>query len=469
VSDRPNIIVIMSDEHDPAVTGCYRDPVVETPNLDRLAREGVTFDACYTTSPLCVPARLSFTAGQYVSRCGAWSNSCRLPAADYPSLPRLLQSAGYETYLCGKQHYDRTYRYGFGDILPEIHSNRARKHGRGGRRAADDTNADRRSWEARSAQFHAGEDSPILSHDRAVTDRACRFLREWREGYPPFFLFVGHLSPHFPLIVPEAIHEKYRGRVPMPELPEGLVENLPFNYHALRRGFGMEETDPEVVRRGRELYWALVDWYDAHIGEILQALEAGGAAENTVVLYTSDHGENKGDHGLWWKNNMYEHSARIPLIARWPGQWPAGERRGGACSLVDVVQTIAEIAGTAPPAEWGWDGESFLPLLADGNAPWKDAAVSEYYGHNIASGMTMLRQGPWKYIYHNRPDQETPPARELFNLAEDPQEFHNLADEPRHAERLAAMHATLVAELGEEPDAIEARCRRDYATGYDEA
>jgi choline-sulfatase len=462
----PNIIVIMSDEHDPGVTGAYGDPIVETPNLDRLAAEGITFDACYTTSPLCVPARLSFTAGKYISRIGAWSNDCWLPTSDYPSLPLVLQSAGYQTFLCGKQHYDRTRRYGFTDILPEIWSNNAFKTGHGVRR--DPTSAapeaGRRGWKSRSQDFYPAEESRIMAHDRLVTERTCAFLRNWRESQQPFMLFVGHLAPHFPLIAPQTIYDKYQGRVPMPEVPEGLLASQPANYQQLRYGFGIHDTEPELVRKGRELYWALVDWYDGQIGQIMETLHASGVANNTMVLYTSDHGENKGDHGLWWKNNMYEHASRIPLISWWPERWAGGQRRGGVCSLVDIVQTISHTAGASTPEDW--DGDSLLPILDNPDEPWKDYAVSEYYGHNVASGMTMLRNGSWKYIYHSRASDDFGPEVELYQLAQDPQELNNLAARPDQAGRLDQMHRQLVAELGTEPDELEARCRSDFAATY---
>lgn len=462
---RPNILFIMSDEHDPGVTGCYGDTIVDTPNLDRLAEEGVTFDSCYTTSPLCVPARLSFTAGKYVSHCGAWNNSCRLDPADIPSIATVLQGAGYETFLCGKQHYDRNRRYGFTDILPEVHSNSSTKRGILERRDADDTSISVESWNQRSADFRTAEDSGIMSHDRQVTQRTCEFIEKRNHDESPFFLFVGHLAPHFPLIVPPEFHEKYKGRVPMPDIPEGLIESLPLNYQHLRYGFGKVNTDPKTVQRGRELYWALTDWYDGQIGQILDTLERSGLADNTIVVYTSDHGENKGDHGLWWKNSMYEHAARIPLIIRWSKRWSGGQRRPGACSLVDVVQTVAEMAGAETPTDW--DGDSMLGWLDDHGVAWKDEALCEYYGHNIASGIVMLRRGPWKYVYHTRADARHGPERELYNLEDDPKELHNLAGAPDQADRITEMHAAMLEELGEDPDDTEMRYRRERAVTYE--
>ena len=460
--DRPNVLVIMSDEHNADVTGCYGNALVRTPNLDRLAETGVTFDCAYTNSPLCVPARLSFTAGKYVSRIGAWSNNCWLESDETPSLPRAMNAAGYQSFLCGKMHYDATRRYGFTDVGGNF--NRGRKHGRGARRRADDRSVDLRSRDGRFADFHAGDSSFILDHDRNVTAGSVDFLRRRGPSDGPFFLLTGYLSPHFPLIAPEEHWRRYEGKVPMPAIPPGLLDAQPRNYHHLRRGFGVVETDPDLVRRGRELYYGLTDWMDVEIGKVLDALADGGHADNTVIIYTSDHGENIGEHGMWWKNCMYDHAARIPLIVSWPGRWAGGQRRTEVCSLVDLVKGIAEIGGADVPADW--DGDSLCRLLDGDGDRWHDMAVSEYSGHNIASGFAMLRQGRWKYVYHTPADDDHPAERELYDMAQDPREFNNLATEPDQAQRIAQLHATLVAELGEEPDESERRCREQYARGY---
>ncbi|MCC2683336.1 MAG: Sulfatase [Paenibacillaceae bacterium] len=460
-SSKPNIIVIMSDEHDPAVTGCYGDPIVRTPRLDALAAEGIRFNACYTNSPLCVPCRQSFTAGQYVSRIGAWNNNCCLRDDAHPTLPNVLNANGYESFLCGKMHYESTRRYGFTELYL---SNKGKMNGHGERRAYDDETVKLKNWQARIGEFHPGDDSGILNHDRKVTENAVKFLQERSPQDAPFFLLAGYLAPHFPLIVPQEIYDYYVDKVPMPNVPEGLIDNLPTNYKHLRRGFGMVDQPADVVKRGRELYWALTDWLDRQIGQVLDTLNDSSFADNTIIIYVSDHGENKGDHGLWWKNNMYEHGARIPCIFHFPKKWKGGQVREGACSLVDVVQTIADLAGAEAPDKW--DGDSLLPVLDNADAPWKNFAVSEYYAHNIASGFTMYREGSFKYVYHNRFDADHPGERELYDLATDPGELNNLAGLPLWEDKVTEMHAKLVAELGEEPDAIEERCRRDIAAGY---
>lgn len=458
---QPNILLVMSDEHNAGVTGCYGNNIVRTPVLDSLARRGVTFESCYCNSPLCVPSRLSFIAGKYISRIGAWSNSCWLPTGDYPSLARILNSSGYESYLCGKMHFDRTRRYGFTEIGGNM--NNATKKGKGSRRAPDNL-APKDGISGRFDQFHTAEDSSVLTHDRKVTAGTIEFLQNREATDKPFFLIAGYLAPHFPLIVPERYWKPYEGKVPMPKIPAGHLESQPLNYKHLRIGFNVEDVPDDVVRKGRELYYGLTQWLDEEIGKVLKVLEDSEVADDTVVIYTTDHGENIGEHGLWWKNCLYEHASRVPLIISWPARWRGTQRRTKACSLVDVTQTVAELGRAKVPGDW--NGQSLVPWLDNSNAKWKDFAISEYYAHNIASGYAMLRMGKYKYVYHTPPDAARAAERELYDLGADPGEFNNLAGRPEHSDRIAAMHAFLTDELGEDPDKTEQRCRADYATGY---
>lgn len=457
---QPNILVIMSDEHNASVMGCAGNKVVHTPNLDRLAERGILFNAAYTTSPLCAPARLSFTLGKYISRIDVWSNSAKLPPDDTPSLPHILNAAGYESFLCGKMHYDTEHRYGFTE-LGKAGTNQGTKSGGLGRRRPDDLTPSG-TISGRFDQFHPGDSSGPLNHDREVTAGVTRFLAGRKKTDKPFFLLAGYLAPHFPLIVPVRYWEPYKGKVPMPEIPPGYLDALPRNYRHLRLGFELIGVPDDTVRRGRELYYGLTQWLDDEIGKVLTALEASGLAEDTVIIYTADHGENLGEHGLWWKNCMFDSAARIPLIISWPKRWPGGQKRDKACSLVDLVQTIAEIGGVKAPTDW--DGDSMCPWMDDPQTEWKDLAVSEYYAHNIASGYAMLRTGRYKYVYHTPADERHPAERELYDLKADPGELRNLAPDPAMQTRIQEMHARLVKELGEDPDKTELRARASHDT-----
>jgi choline-sulfatase len=458
---RPNVLVIMSDEHNAGVTGCYGSRIVRTRNLDRLAAGGVTFDGFYCNSPLCVPSRMALTAGKYVSRTGAWNNGCWLPSDDYPSIAGAMTTAGYDSLLCGKMHYDATRRYGFSEIAKI--GNNSFKTGKGSRRNPDDLPGDPNKLSSRFDQFHAGESS-ILSHDRQVTAGVLDFLGKRKAAERPFFLLAGYLAPHFPLIVPQQYWDAYKGRVPMPEIPEGHLDRLAPNYQHLRAGFQNWYVPPEIVQKGRELYHGLTQWFDDEVGKVLAALASSAVADNTVIVYTSDHGENMGEHGLWWKNCVYEHAARVPLIVNWPGRFTGGQRRTEACSMVDLVKTVCELGGATPGDDW--NGDSLVPWLDDPKAGWKDFSVTEYYAHNIASGYVMARSGRYKYTYHTRMDEKHPPTAELYDLEADPGEFTNLASDPAQRERIATLHARLVAEVGEDPDETEQRCRADNAQGY---
>lgn len=485
-AEQPNILVIMADEHDPAVMGCYGDDTVDTGHLDGLADRGVTFENGYANSPLCGPSRLSFTAGQYVSRCEAWANDCWLPGDENRTLPNVLNEAGYKSLLAGKMHYDATRRYGFTELF-DGPQNQKHKTAAINRRSPTEESVNTGWWDNRSTNFYVGEDARHFAWDREVTEECSSFLRDRDPDDDPFFLLAGSISPHFPLVAPFEYYRKYHDEVPRPEIPEGFFHRLPTNYQQIRRAFGVAEEphtgDPEGFARktgkevdyvnntgdkikfARELYWAFVDWFDDQVGRLLDAFADSAVADNTVVIYTSDHGENKGDHGMWWKNCMYDHSASVPLIVSWPERWAGGQRRAEVCSLVDLVGTITELSGADVPEQW--DGDSMVDLLDDPDADWKDVAVSEYYAHTTVTGFTMYREGRYKYVYHARHDDEFGPEVERYDMQEDAGEFQNLAHRDEYQDIREELHAGMLTELGEHPDDIEQRARRATEAGYD--
>ena len=459
---KPNILWIMSDEHNPHIAGYYGNKLIQTPNIDALAESGITFDGHYCNSPLCVPSRLSLTAGKYTSRVDVWGLTCWLPSPDIASLPRVLNKAGYQSFLCGKQHYDYSRRYGFTQVGGNF--NNWYKTGKGHRLPPTHLTESRLS--PRFSNFHPGDHGSTVEHDRRVTAGAVEFLSRQQGGDKPFFLFVGYLAPHFPLIVPEEYWERYRGRVSMPVIPNGFLDGLVLNYKVQRAGFEEIGVPDDTVRRGRELYYGLTDWADNQIGKVLAALRMHpDVAENTIIIYSSDHGENMGEHGMWWKNCMFEQSSRVPLVISWPKRWQGRQRRSGASSHMDLVQTVVEMAGGHAPDDW--NGQSMLHRMDDAHAHWKDYAVTEYYAHNTASGYVMIRQGEWKYVYHTVIDKDHPAERELYHLPTDPGEFTNLAHLPEHKTRMEAMHKLMVKEVEGDPDETEQRSRYQLSRGYD--
>ncbi|HEV2123919.1 MAG TPA: sulfatase/phosphatase domain-containing protein, partial [Chloroflexota bacterium] len=221
--------------------------------------------------------------------------------------------------------------------------------------------------------------------------------------------------------------------------------------------FALYDISEERVRVMRAAYYGLVSYLDDKIGRLMAALRETGQDENTVVVYTSDHGEFAGDHGLWWKNSFYEQAARIPIIFSWPGQLPSGKRVPGAISNVDVARTLVGIGGGTAPDDW--DGDTLLPLMRalgtagerEAAALWKDEAICEYYGHATNRPQRMLRSGRWKYCYYHGE------APELYDLAADPGEFHNLAGTPEVAGIESALHRRVLA--GWDPAEVEQEVR----------
>ena len=454
---KPNVLCIMSDEHTWNILGCYGNTIVKTPNLDRLAQNGALFANCYTPSPLCVPARLAFTAGQYASKCGAWSNSFSLASDDWPSsLFHRLTGAGYECVLGGKMHYARDRRYGFTTDLVPKHNSGAPKgiHYRVDVNSDAHKNAEGRLSE-RFAEFGVMDDCRNQIHDREVTQKCGEFLKSRKKGDKPFFLLAGYIAPHFPIVAPEEF-DIYKDKVPMPVIPDGHLENLPMNCKVLRRAFRVENVPDEIVKRGRELYYGFVTWLDNEIGKLLAALGDSEEAANTIVIYTTDHGENLGEHGMWWKNNMYDTAAKIPLIIGFPDKRHAGKRIEGVCNMLDLVPTIAEWCGAEASPDW--DGDS-LTGLVEGGSGWRDYAVSEYHAQAIAAGHCMIRRGKYKYVYYSKIDGNHPAEKQLFDLDADPGEFNNLAGDPQQAGLIKELHALLVKELGRDPEEIETEIR----------
>lgn len=461
---KPNILLIICDEFNAQTAGAFGNKIVKTPHIDQLASEGITFDNCYTNSPICCPSRLSLISGKYISRTGVWGNHCWLPSDNYPSLAPILQQEGYETVLSGKMHFDKTRRYGFTELFPGW-ENEHIKTGIEHRRRPDDTSINQRDWKIRSNTFHTGSHSPhILGHDEKVTNHASNYIKKRTAADKPFFMIAGYLAPHFPLIVPEEYYKPYEGKLTLMQTPKADLAMQPRNYHQLRRGFGLVNMDPQLELKGKELYYGLVSWVDHQIGQLLQNLKNSKVGRDTVVIFISDHGENMGEHGMWWKNCMYDSAARVPLIISWPERWKGGQRRSKVCSLLDVTRTIIDLADAKAPEDW--NGGTMVNWLDDQKATWKDFAISQYYAKNTASSYVMYRSGQYKYVYHSKPVWPYPQERQFFDMKNDPKEFVNLETVPDYQQKIKQMHEALVAEVGEDPDITEDRCFRDISNPY---
>ncbi len=432
-NDRPNILIIMSDQHSKRALGCYGNTLVRTPNFDRLAEEGIRFTNAYCPAPLCVPSRMSFMTSRTPSRNRVWNNQHVL-SSGIPTWAHHLGAAEYETSLIGRMHFvGADHRHGFerrpiGEFsarhpgVPELGGPRWTKF------PASTSGQMRESVEI------AGTGTTTYQwFDEQVADAASTFLREKsEEDFPrPFAAVAGFVLPHCPFVAPKALFDYYYPRVDIP-----MVEaHQPATIQRFRRLRGI--LDPplgeERIRIARAAYFALCEYYDSLVGKVLDVLDETGLAENTLVVYCSDHGEMAGEHGCWWKSNYYEGSAGVPLIARFPGTIEAGAVCDSVCSLMDLGPTFAEAAQTEPiPAS---NGRSLWPTL-QGEHPrdWPNEIFSELV--DIRGGTPnfpsrMIRSGKWKlWLYED--EEQLAPA--LFNLDEDPDEKHDLAQQPAFAD-----------------------------------
>jgi choline-sulfatase len=418
----PNILLMMADQHSPHVLGCYGDRVVKTPHLDRLAGRGVRFDNTYCQAPLCVPSRMSFLTSRQPSDNRVWINANEL-ASDVPTFAHALGAGGYYTTLIGRMHFvGPDQNHGFetrlvGDLTPKfpdvpIPLPPQLLHG-----ATDSSLA--------AVTIAGPGHTAYQAFDEDVTKATVAFLGDAAKRRQPFCAVAGFVLPHSPFVCSKADWDYYYDRVTVPEIPPGYLENLHPAVKAWRRDRGVEHVTKEETRRARAGYYGLVTEHDRHIGRILDALDRSGLRENTMVVYTSDHGEKAGENGMWWKFNFFEGSVTVPLIVAFPGRFPAGRVVSEVVNLLDVGPTLCDAAGTEtmPLAR----GKSLLGLLAGKTTDWPNEAYSELPAIRDVPATRMYRRDQWKLVHFDgmRP--------QLFDLASDPREFHDLGEDPAHA------------------------------------
>jgi choline-sulfatase len=414
----------MSDEHSSKVLGCYGHAGVHTPNLDRLAAQGTRFASAYTNCPICVPARASFATGLYVFETRCWDNAFAYTGSP-PSWGHALHEKGIPSFSIGKLHYrSATDDTGFaeqilpmhvvdgiGDLLGALHDPLPVRH----------------SSRAVATEIGPGESS-YTEYDRKITEAACDWLaRHGTEG--PWVLFVGWVAPHYPLIAPREFYDLYpTARLPLPKACKPQQWPRHPWIEAFREYFIPDQFFSDETRRvALAAYYGLVSFLDHNIARVLAALESSTAARDTLVLYTSDHGDNLGTRGLWGKSTMYEESAAVPLILSGGGV-PSGEVSHTPVSLVDVHPTLLDAFGHC--ARPGTRGSSLLRIA--GAPTDSDRTVfAEYHAAGAATGAFMLRRGAYKYVHY----VDMPP--QLFNLASDPEELSDISGDPAHSQVLA--------------------------------
>ena len=466
---RPNLILIMTDQHRGDCLGCDGNPVIETPYLDELAANGTRFTAAYTACPSCIPARASLMTGMdqwHTGVLGMGRSRSNMTTAYAHTLPGELAAAGYHTQGIGKMHFHpQRALYGFHNTIidesgrmPDSDYRRwfeAHKDGPYGYR---DHSIDWNSW--------MGRPSHLPEHLHPTWWTAQQGI-EWlsrRDPEKPFFLKVSFARPHSPYDPPQAYYDMYRDReMPPPYLGDwcGMHDLDLDDTNAWRS----HRSDREI-QRARACYYGNVTFIDHQIGRLIYELrrEAPEVWRNTLIIFTSDHGDMLGDHHLWRKTYAYEGSARIPMTVRPPLTWdcPRGQVRDEVVELRDVMPTFLEAAGVAIPETV--DGMSMMPLVGGDildppagpgspgpreassrvtGANWRECLLGEHdwcYSHEQAN--YYLTDGRYKYIWFPYLGTE-----QLFDRAVDPGEEHDLAPDPAGAEQLARWRQVMVDEL----------------------
>jgi len=428
---RPNILLIISDDLNTRL-GTYGGQAL-TPNIDRLAGEGVRFDRAYSQFPWCAPSRASFLTGLRPSAVGVLDlhTPLRQKVPDLVTLPEYFRQSGYFTARSGKVFHQEV-PSGIGEAGPD----------------------DPQSWDV--ALNPAGRDLPLEPKmhnltpglgrgstlgwldgdgpdnaytDGKVADDVIGLLSQQKPDGRPFFIAAGFYRPHTPEISPKAYFDRYPAAAIAATPVKDAVKPLDITSAWSPEDFGMT---PEEQKAFIRAYYASTSYMDAQVGRILDALKAQGLDRNTVVIFVSDHGFLLGEHHQWMKNVLWEQSTRVPLIIRAPGMRGNGGASGKLVELVDLFPTLTELAGLKPVA--ANQGVSLATLLSDpASKTWDKPAFSQ-----IAGGRS-VRSGPWRYTEWQAGKQ----GRELYNVAQDPAESRNVVDDPANAAVVARLSAML--------------------------
>ena len=433
-----NLLFIFSDEHTRDISGCYGDPVAKTPNLDRLAAKGTLFTNAYTNCPICVPSRASLATGRYVHEIRCWDNA--IPYLGEPEgWGHRLQALGHRVTATGKLHMctDR-HPNGHSEEIETLHV----IDGIGDLRGSIRKPIEERGTVKLLAKTAGPGNSTYTAYDARTAGHAVDWLTNRASTYSdkPWVLFVGFTLPHFPLTCPQEFYDLYDpDAIPWPRQYDAEERPTHAGVREIVKAMAYDKYfDEEKVKVALRAYYGMVSYLDHQIGRVLAALEDNGLADDTCILYTSDHGDNMGNRGMWGKSVMYEESTAIPWIMAGP-DIPAGKTVDTPVSLVDFYQTALDCCGVplTEQEERDLPGTSCFRIIEGEESD--RLAFSEYHAAGSPTGMYMIRQGKWKYVHY----VGYPP--QLFDLEADPREAVDLGESPAHADIVAAFEAKLRA------------------------
>jgi arylsulfatase A-like enzyme len=437
---RPNVLFIVSDDLN-NMLGCYGDPLVKTPNIDRLAARGVRFEKAYCTFPLCGPSRNSMLTGLYPNSTGILANQqiFRQTIPAQQSLPQVFRNAGYFAARIGKlYHYN----------VPKSVGTNGHDDPGSWEMEINPAGVDRLVEESEIFSILPGQFGGSLSWfaspktDSQHTDGLMAEDAEWvlercaKRNDRPFFLAVGFFRPHTPYVSPKPYFEMY----PAKSMP--VVQNVKEDQADIPlAGLGSQKVEQDKLtddlrRQTRQAYLASISFMDSQVGRVVAALDRLGLSDNTIIVFTSDHGYHMGEHGLWQKMSLFEESSRVPLLIIAPGVGAQSTRAMTPVSQVDLFPTLTELCGITAPANL--QGQSLVPILKDPNhlgRGWALTQVMRGGGRSQAAVTTnvgaqgerffgySLRTPRWRYTEWDEGNK----GRELYDHESDPSELTNLA------------------------------------------
>lgn len=461
IGPRPNVLILMSDQHKPHAIGADGDPVARTPNIDALARSGMRFDSAYCSNPVCTPSRASMLTGLYTHNHGAFNNQTPWPF-EIDTIAHHFHRAGYMTGLIGKMHFVDAQTHGFDYRLDfndwwqylgpktKLYADELGRTNSGSGlpqiddlwRDSGDPWLEAREKDNRAGSVHVGQVSKIPENDHFesfVARESARFLKN-HGSRQPFLLISSFLKPHDPFMPSERFARMFRpddmklpstwGKVDLKTVPREIQASI------MKNAATPELNDVEQAKQRIALYYANLAQMDDCLGRVLSALRDLKLENDTIVVYTSDHGEMLGEHGLWQKFVFYEASVGIPMIFRVPGVTAPGSRSRTHVSNVDLLPTLAQLCRVSVPAKL--DGNSFVSQMRYPQDP-EDRTVFSEFNLRTPNAKYMMRQGDYKFCYY------TNDISELYDLKVDPNEMRNLALLPESQKKMEEMRRQLFA------------------------
>lgn len=428
-----NVLFILTDDQAPDTVSAFGNKNISTPSLDALASQGMRFSHVFNqgawSGAVCLPSRQMINTGRHLYRTGLDARGVNDASfvAKHETFGETFKKSGYDTFQTGKWHlsmevWQRSFTHG-----KAIHKNGMSRHEKGGHWDAEFTDFDNtKQGEQAFVDYKGGKHT-----SEVVADAAVDFLTQRNDSSKPFMMYVGFLAPHDPLHAPD----EYLARYPEKDiqLPENFEKYHPFDqgdYYLRDEVLAGFPRSPKEIKGKISKYYAMIEHTDAQIGRILKQLEESGQADNTVIIYTSDHGLAMGRHGLMGKQNQYDHSVRAPFIVKGPNI-PAGKTAPGMFYLNSVYPTAAELAGLPIPVSV--DAPSIVPLI-NGE---KEAVFDTVFGA-YRHFQRMVRSQDYKLIYYPMIKRT-----QLFNMKDDPLEMHDLSANPEYEQRIGHMMAEL--------------------------